>query len=102
MEQLATSTGRKAYVNTNDLNGALRRAINDGANYYTLEKSGVPAHMEIDLPNEDVYLVTGVYDWGTGKTGTLEIPLNPAAVEASAATAETGLQPSLGASLATH
>jgi hypothetical protein len=24
-----------------------------------------------------VYLVTGVYDWGSGKTGSLEIPLHP-------------------------
>jgi VWFA-related protein len=53
-----------------------------------MQKSGVPAHMEIDLPNEDVYLVTGVYDWGAGKTGTLEIPLHPAVVAADAAIAE--------------
>jgi hypothetical protein len=33
--------------------------------------------MEIDVPNEDVYLVTGVFDRGTGKTGTIEIPLHP-------------------------
>jgi hypothetical protein len=32
--------------------------------------------MEIDLPNTEVYLETGVYDWGSGKAGTLEIPLN--------------------------
>ncbi len=36
MEQLATSTGGKAYFNTNDLNAAMRHAVNDGANYYTL------------------------------------------------------------------
>jgi VWFA-related protein len=42
-----------------------------------LRKSGIPVHMEIDVPNEDVYLVTGVFDWHTGKTGTLEIPLHP-------------------------
>jgi VWFA-related protein len=40
-----------------------------------IQKSGIPVHTEIDLPNTDVYLETGVYDWGSGKTGTLEIPL---------------------------
>jgi hypothetical protein len=44
--------------------------------YAAIQKSGIPAHMEIDLPNTDVYLETGVYDWGTGKAGTLEIPLH--------------------------
>jgi VWFA-related protein len=44
--------------------------------YDAVKRSGVPAHFEIDLPsNEDVTLVTGVYDWGTGKAGTLQIPL---------------------------
>lgn len=54
--------------------------------YASIQKSGVPAHMEIDLPNKDVYLETGVYDWGTGKAGTLEIPLNPAGPAATVAT----------------
>jgi hypothetical protein len=40
--------------------------------------------MEIDLPNTDVYLVTGVYDWSTSKAGTLEIPLHPITVAADA------------------
>ena len=42
-----------------------------------IQKSGIPAHMEIDLPNEEIYLNTGVYDWGSNKAGTLEIPLSP-------------------------
>jgi VWFA-related protein len=42
-----------------------------------IKKSGIPAHMEIDLPNEEIYLNTGVYDWGSNKAGTLEIPLSP-------------------------
>jgi hypothetical protein len=58
--------------------------------YASVQKSGIPAHMEIDLPNKDVYLETGVYDWGTGKAGTLEIPLN---VGGTAATASA--QPAL-------
>jgi len=44
--------------------------------YAAIQKSGVPVHMEIDLPNTDVYLETGVYDWSSGKAGTLEVPLS--------------------------
>jgi hypothetical protein len=50
-----------------------------------IQKSGIPAHMEVDLPNEEIYLNTGVYDWGSNKAGTLEIPLSPS----SAATAQS-------------
>jgi len=42
-----------------------------------IQKSGIPAHMEIDLPNKDIYLTTGVYDWESTKAGTLTIPLSP-------------------------
>ncbi len=47
------------------------------AEFAAMQKSGIPVHMELDLPDEDVNLVTGVYDWGSGKTGSLEIPLQP-------------------------
>ena len=47
--------------------------------FASIQKSGIPVHAEIDLPNTDVYLETGVYDWGSGKAGTLEIPLRVAA-----------------------
>ena len=36
MEQLAADTGGKAFFNTNDLNGAMQRAIADGSHYYRL------------------------------------------------------------------
>jgi VWFA-related protein len=55
--------------------------------FAAIQKSGVPAHLEIDLPNTDVYLETGVYDWGSGKAGTLEIPLHPKAAAAAPANA---------------
>ena len=42
-----------------------------------IQITGIPAHMEIDLPNEDIYLNTGVYDWRSNKAGTLRIPLSP-------------------------
>jgi VWFA-related protein len=44
--------------------------------YRAIQLSGVPAHFEIDLPVEKaVFLETGVYDWATGKAGTLEVSL---------------------------
>jgi len=42
-----------------------------------VQKNGIPLRFEIDLPNSDLYLETGLYDWGTGKTGTLSIPVQP-------------------------
>jgi VWFA-related protein len=45
------------------------------AAYAAIQRSGVPAHIEIDVPKGDAYLATGVYDWATNKAGTLEIPL---------------------------
>jgi len=56
--------------------------------FAAIQKSGIPAHMEIDLPNTDVYLETGIYDWGTNKAGTLEIPLHPTTM--ASAPAKTG------------
>ena len=43
--------------------------------------------MEIDVPaGKDVFLETGVYDWQTGKAGTLEValPVESASVKAAA------------------
>ena len=39
------------------------------ATFDAIEKSGLRAHLEIDVPNADIYLNTGVYDWNTGKAG---------------------------------
>lgn len=53
--------------------------------YRSVQKTGIPAHLVIDLPaNADVQLVTGIYDWNTGLAGTLEIPIHPAATTATA------------------
>jgi VWFA-related protein len=44
--------------------------------FKAIEKSGVPAHAEIDLPTDkDVLLEAGVYDWETEKAGTIAVPL---------------------------
>jgi len=51
--------------------------------YAAIQRSGVPAHFEIDVPSDkDVFLATGVCDWETGKAGTLEIPISSAAIAA--------------------
>ncbi|HMD77876.1 MAG TPA: VWA domain-containing protein [Terracidiphilus sp.] len=57
--------------------------------YAGIQKSGIPAHMEIDLPNADVYLETGVYDWGTSQAGTLEIPIHFVPTTAAATAPQT-------------
>jgi VWFA-related protein len=52
-----------------------------------IKQSGVPAHMELDLPDKDVYLETGIYDWTTKRAGTLGIPLHLGEASSSLATA---------------
>jgi VWFA-related protein len=54
------------------------------ATFASIEKSGLRAHMEIDIPQGEAWLATGVYDWNTGKAGTLEIPLNSLKAESAA------------------
>lgn len=53
--------------------------------YAAIQKSGIPIHMEIDLPNTDLYLKLGVVDGTSGKTGTLEIPIHPMSAALDAA-----------------
>ena len=48
----------------------------DAASYASAEQSGLPAHLEIDLPKIDAFVTTGVYDWASQKIGTLEIPVS--------------------------
>jgi hypothetical protein len=54
--------------------GTLNLNVTDAA-YTAIQRSGVPAHIELDIPKGEAYLATGVYDWATNKAGTLEIPL---------------------------
>jgi VWFA-related protein len=58
----------------------------DPANYAAIQHSGIPAHLEIDIPNADVYLATGIYDFSANKAGTLEIPLEVRAMLKAQAT----------------
>jgi VWFA-related protein len=45
------------------------------ATYVAIQRSGIPASLEIDVPPGAVYLATGIYDWGSKKAGTLQVPL---------------------------
>lgn len=44
--------------------------------YDQLLKTGIPAQMKIDLPNKNLSLLTGVYDWNSGRAGSLETPIH--------------------------
>lgn len=61
MKQLAASTGGKAYYNTNDLDDALKRAIDDGANYYTIGYSPTDRKMDGNYRQIEIKLVHGKY-----------------------------------------
>jgi len=53
--------------------------------YAELLRVGLQIHKEIDVPKQDVYLRTGIYDMGSNDAGTLGVPLRQ-----TAATQPTG------------
>ena len=61
MEQLASSTGGKAYFNTNDLNAAMRHAISDGSNYYTVGYSPTQGKRDGSYRRIEVKIEKGKY-----------------------------------------
>jgi VWFA-related protein len=52
--------------------------------YAAEQARGLSFTLEIDVPSADVYLRSGVYDQGSSKAGTLEIPLAAVVAEAAA------------------
>jgi hypothetical protein len=44
--------------------------------YTAVQKIGLQLHQEIDVPQGEVYLRTGIYDLGSGTAGTLGVPLS--------------------------
>jgi hypothetical protein len=44
--------------------------------YASIMSVGLQIHKEIDVPREDVYLRTGIYDLGSEAAGTLGVPLH--------------------------
>jgi VWFA-related protein len=47
----------------------------NAASYAQVERIGIPVHLQLDLPDANLSLATGVYDLNAHKAGTLEIPL---------------------------
>ncbi|MBS1804423.1 MAG: VWA domain-containing protein [Acidobacteria bacterium] len=58
-------------------NGATQQMQITPELYTAIQRSGIPAHAEIDLPKVPVILEAGIHDLTTGKVGTLRIPLQP-------------------------
>lgn len=63
MSQMAEATGGKAFVNTNDLTGAVSKAIEAGSNYYTLaysptnkDQNGKYRNIEVNVARPGVKL----------------------------------------------
>ncbi len=68
--------------------GGFTKMTIDPPTLAAIQKSGIPAHMELDVPStERVYLSTGVYDYKSRRGGTLEIPLETDADPAKTALA---------------
>ena len=61
MDQLAASTGGKAFYNTNDLNAAMQKAIDDGAHYYTIGYSPMDKAMDGSFRRIDVRVTAEKY-----------------------------------------
>jgi VWFA-related protein len=51
--------------------------------FESVQRTGIPAHLEIDLPSAALFLEAGVFDWTARKAGTLEIPLHLSAAQQS-------------------
>ena len=47
--------------------------------YAEVLKAGLQIHKEIDVPKQDFYLRTGIYDMGSDAAGTLGVPLRETA-----------------------
>ena len=61
MEQLADSTGGKAFYNTNDLGGALAKAIADGSDYYSIGYAPTNMNPQPTFRQIDIKLAHGKY-----------------------------------------
>ncbi len=53
------------------------------ASYAQVQRAGIPVHVQIDLPQADLSLATGVYDLTAHKAGTLEIAVPAAAAKSN-------------------
>jgi VWFA-related protein len=67
--------------------GAMTLRLNE-AQYAKAQQTGIAAPMEIDLPEAEVSLATGIFDMNTQKAGTLQIAVNPSSNASAAAPAQ--------------
>jgi VWFA-related protein len=65
--------------------GGLTNAALNPASYEAAQRSGLMLQLEMDVPATAATIVTGVYDLGGQRAGTLEIPVSPATRPASQA-----------------
>ena len=73
IEAMLVAYGRDGRIlNIVKLNSRMALTSKD---YSQLLASGLPFHLEIDIPPGDIYLRTGVYDLASGSAGTLGFPL---------------------------
>jgi len=56
--------------------GEMALSLNE-AQYTKAKQTGIAAPMEIDLPEAELSLSTGIWDIGAQRAGTLQVPVNP-------------------------
>jgi VWFA-related protein len=56
--------------------GAMSLSLNE-AQFARAQQNGIAAPMEIDLPDAELSLATGIWDLNAQRAGTLQIPINP-------------------------
>lgn len=79
MRELAKDTGGKAFLNTNDLNGAMQKAISDGSHYYTLTYSPTNRKMDGKFRKIEVKTSGGKYDLSYRRGYNADAPSDVAA-----------------------
>jgi hypothetical protein len=62
--------------------GVMTLKLSD-AQFAKAKQTGIAAPMEIDLPDVEVSLATGIFDMNTQKAGTLQIAVNPMSAAAA-------------------
>lgn len=65
--------------------GGLTNAALNPSSYEAAQRSGLLLHLEMDVPSTAATIVTGVYDLGGQRAGTLEIPVSQSLPPASQA-----------------
>jgi hypothetical protein len=56
--------------------GAMALSLSE-AQYAKAQRTGIAAPMEIDLPETELSLATGIWDMNTKRAGTLQVSVTP-------------------------